>query len=375
MLWDPADSEPDDTDTVISDQGADDTLPLGENGPEVEEKEGETTLPSKEAIIKQFGEEFGRDILSYLQQRTQLPKAKPGKKELWNAPVDEDTIFARAKELWKKYREREPSPDRPSRTFDKASFERAVFGMEVTRAPTRKSSSSFDRSAFEKAVFGQQTVQYDEQCLDSDDWTQVDEEEEIVLSNAGKSTTYSIDRTSLRAESPNKQRRQIETPSQPVRTPSRSSVTVSERKGLAAKGKENSQGKVMSGLIIAPSDEEDDYLDSTPAIMSAKGSIISISSVTPESSPLIKSAQRSVISISSAAPSSGREKRLSSPLRTKSQHFGIMNDDDDEEEDNDDDDDDDDDVIIIEKRNDTKGLKCGDPGYRCTKAFCFTCVA
>jgi len=88
VLWDPADSEPDDTDTVISDQGADDTLPLGENGPEVEEKEGETTLPSKEAIIKQFGEEFGRDILSYLQKRKQLPKAKPGKNEILNAPVD-----------------------------------------------------------------------------------------------------------------------------------------------------------------------------------------------------------------------------------------------------------------------------------------------
>ena len=32
-------------------------------------------------------------------------------------------------------------------------------------------------------------------------------------------------------------------------------------------------------------------------------------------------------------------------------------------------------VMFFEKRNDTKGLKCGDPGYRCTKAFCFTCVA
>lgn len=359
MLWDPADSEPDDTDTVISDQGVDESLQLEDLATE-DEKE-ETMLPSEETIINQFGEEFGRDILSYLQQRTQLPKVKPGKKEVWTAPADEDTIFARAAELWKRYRERQPSPDRPSRTFDKASFERAVFGMEVT--PT----TSVSRSAFEEAVFGKQSIRNDGQDLDSDDWTEFGEEEEAKINNAGTLMTYAVDRTPLRIESPKVKRRQIETPIKPtVRTPSRNSVPRSARRGLSAKARDDSRGKVVSGLIIAPSDEEDDYLDSTP-IMSAKKSVISISLVTPECSPLIKSAKRSVISISSASPSPARKRMLSSPLKAKSQFIGIVNDDEVEEEDKA--------AMFFDKRNDTKGLKCGDPGYRCTKAFCFTCVA
>ena len=368
MLWDPADSEHDDTDTIVSDQEVDEPLPLGDLAA-VDGKE-ETTLPSEEAIINQFGEEFGRDILSYLQQRTQLPKSKPGKKEVWTAPADEDTIFARATELWKRYRERQPSPERTSRTFDKTSFERAVFGMEVT-APTAPTAptvqTSISRSAFEEAVFGQQSLQYNEHDSDSDDWTEVDEEQEARANNAGKLTSYEIDRTPLRDESPNRKRPRIETPIKLVRTPSRSSVTGSMRRGLSAKARDESRGKIVSGLIVAPSDDEEDYLDSTPAIMSAKRSVISISSVTPESSPVIKSGKRSVISVSSAVRSSGRERSVSSPLRTKSRYIRIMDDDDDEEEDND--------VIIIEKGKDTKGRTCGDPGYRCTKAFCFTCVA
>ena len=365
MLWDPADSEHDDTDTIVSDQGVDEPLQREELAA-VDGNE-ETTLPSEEAIINHFGEEFGRDILSYLQQRTQLPKSKPGKKEVWTAPADEDTIFARATELWKRYRERQPSPEKCSRTFDKASFERAVFGMEVTAPTTSTAATSTSRSAFEEAVFGQQSVQYDDHDSDSDDWTEVDEEEEARINNAGKLTSYAVDRIALRDESPNRNRPRIETPSKLVRTPSHSSDTGSVRRGLSAKARDDSRRKVVSGLIVAPSDEEDDYLDLTPAIMSARKSVISISSVSPESSPVINSEKRSVISISSAVRSSGRERSVSSsPLRTKCRHIRIMDDDDDEEEDND--------VIIIEKGNDTKGKTCGDPGYRCTKAFCFTCV-
>jgi len=371
VLWDPADSEHDDTDTIVSDQEVDEPLPL-EDVAAVNGKE-ETTLPSEEAIINQFGEEFGRDILSYLQQRTQLPKSKPGKKEVWTAPANEDTIFARATELWKRYRERQPSPERTSRTFDKTSFERAVFGMEVT-APAPPASpttptvpTGTSRSAFEEAVFGQQSVQYNEHDSYSDEWTEVDDEQEARANNAGELTSYEVDRTPLRDESPNRKRPQIETPIKLVRTPSRSSVTGSMRRGLSAKARDESEGNMVSGLIVASSDEEEDYLDSTPAIMSAKRSVISISSVTPESSPVIKSGKRSVISVSSVVRSSGRERSVSSPLRTKSRYIRIMDDDDDEEEDND--------VIIIEKGNDTKGRTCGDPGYRCTKAFCFTCVA
>ena len=352
VLWDPADSEPDDTDTIISDQAVNEPLPLG---PFPAEGTEQKKLPSEDAIIKQFGEEFGRDILSYLQQRTQVPKTKPGKNEVWTAPAEEDAIFARATELWRRYCEIRPSPERPSRTFDKASFERAVFGMEVS-PPTATS-----RSAFDEAVFGQQNVLDNDHDSDSDDWTETDEDEEnVIVNNPAGLTTCVVDHGTLLDESPNKKRLQMETPGKLARTPSITSVTRPVRRGLSAKGRDESRGNVISGLIVAASDEEEDYLESSPA-KSAKGrkrSVASISAVSPESSPDIKSGKRSIISISSAAP----EPSMSSPNRSRTQHLRIQ---DDEEEDDD---------VTIEKGNDTKGRTCGDVGYRCTKAFCFTCV-
>ena len=143
-LWDPLDSETDDTDDPSSEHGGPDELlqyypsHQQEQASEVEEQ---STLPSEEEIIKQFGEEYGRDIVHYLQHRNSSTNTKGGKAQLWLGLKDEEMIFSRAKELWKQYRMR-PSPVKQGR-FDKDSFEKAVFGSAV-----------FSKSSFEQAVFG-----------------------------------------------------------------------------------------------------------------------------------------------------------------------------------------------------------------------------
>jgi hypothetical protein len=139
ILWatdsDPEDDEPPHTPKV--------EVPL--DGPaQVDE-----SLPSEEEIIKQFGEEYGREILGFLQQRRTAGQGARGG-DMWKPREDEEAVFARANEIWAAYTarraaERAAAPDEDEeeeRVFDKASFERAVFGICGDKT-------------FEEVIFGQ----------------------------------------------------------------------------------------------------------------------------------------------------------------------------------------------------------------------------
>ena len=104
----------------------------------------DVNLPSEEEIIERFGEQYGRDILSYLKQRNSTQSSTSNKTHLWSGPEGEAEIFEQATLRWKEWREKQAAPMQ-TRRFDKDSFERAVFG----------DMSEAARTAFEEAVFGQ----------------------------------------------------------------------------------------------------------------------------------------------------------------------------------------------------------------------------
>jgi hypothetical protein len=289
----------------------------------------EKNLPCEEDVLKLFGEENGRGILEYLQQRTNVRAQNTGNKGLWAGVTDEEAIFTRAKELWREYRMRKPSLQKPERKFDKESFDRAVFGASVAA-----------RTAFEEAVFGQSMK------FGTDGWTDDDEDEEAKFNNKRRSAKHAVGNevwgSSPRSVKHNKRGQddnQMLTPRKRPRTPTHKSVVGSSPAGLSAKAKEKLRGNVISGLIIDASDDDEiDILTSPSVKATRKNSLKEI----PET-PLLTKERRIV--------SSPSEPKGSQKVRTV----------------------DDADVIIMDGLNTQE--KCGQVGYRCTKAFCFKCIA
>ena len=416
VLWDPTDSDPDE-------EEEDDTTPLspartkhedfppsattGVGSPQMND-EG---LPSEEEIIKQFGEEYGREILTYLHQRkaSTTASSKSGRRDLWKPPQDEEVIFSRAKELWREFRvkraaataaaNRERSPER---VFDKASFERAVFGLCNSKAfeemvfgqvfglqqreEKRERGNAKEvecgegglhdaKNAFEEAVFGQK-LDFEEAVFghtlnsEEDDWTDGDvvesnekfeskqdgavKEENRVI-DVGALTTYTVDDPTTRGSL---QEQTILPPRLTVaRTPEiidlttpspiqRSRTTPPKRS--SRNGSATSQNKlrkpVISGLVVDASDEEEDFFSTSPSTRSS--------------------------GVDRAKPPSPRRRMIRTESDDEKNVTGIKN------------------VInfISEKQvenmqekkvddgGDTLG-RCGDVGYRCSKAFCFQCIA
>ena len=429
-LWDPIDSEPE------YDEEEDELVePLVEEyTPEIVIPQEEPKMPSEQEILKQFGEEYGREILAYLQQRNSSVPVKTVKNDLWTGPADEDVIFNRAKELWRQYQLQRPSSvSSHTRKFDKDSFERAVFGS--FESAVFGASGPRSRTAFEEVVFGQQRLQHDwtdeeegvfgqqREWMEEIDggfkqhrqgqtnfediifgqhqqeWIDVEEatlgqqasqrrinEEEARINSGGRSTRYAIDELSLeskprRTESPIRKR--TETPAtnrKRIYTPSSKSVIreSSSTRTMSARAKEKLRGNVVSGLIIDGSDEEEeDFFSQTPVKSTVKERN---GPETPFWSK-IGMGNHSPLKMTSQSPLNMRRsqngktvddgmRRSQSPLklrsrgssRVRSQSVKTV-----------DDDGDDDDIIILDIF-DTNG-KCGDVGYRCSKAFCFKCVA
>jgi Centromere protein Scm3 len=144
VLW-ATDSDPEDDENVASPHNAKVETPPPDVAPELQS----SGLPSEEEIIKQFGEEYGREILGFLQQRKTAGQASRGG-DMWRPREDEEAVFARANEIWAAYSarraaERAAAPDEDEgeeRVFDKTSFERAVFGICSDKT-------------FEEIIFGQ----------------------------------------------------------------------------------------------------------------------------------------------------------------------------------------------------------------------------
>ena len=148
VLW-AADSDPDDDDNSPPPPNRKVEGSVARDvSPKVDAK-GDPGLPSEEEIMKQFGEDYGREILQYLQQRQTSGKGSRGE-DMWKPPEDEEAVFARASEIWAVYRAKRAAVRAPAhgdneeegREFDKASFERAVFGI-------------CSENTFEEIVFGQ----------------------------------------------------------------------------------------------------------------------------------------------------------------------------------------------------------------------------
>jgi len=416
VLWDPLDSDPDE-------EGEDDVPRLSplrtkqENLPlTVTTGVGSPTkkdqgLPSEEDIIKQFGEEYGREILSYLQQRkgSLTASSKSGRRDLWTPPEDEDVIFSRAKELWREFHakraaaaaavNREGSPER---VFDKASFERAVFGMCSSKAfeemvfsqgfglqqgeeegasgngkkfEHEKGKSKDAKSTFEEAVFGQMFDFEEAICgrklhSEENDWTDHDvveltgrserKQHDVVkkenrLTDAGRLTTYTVDDPMTRSSPPVQMilpphstfRRKPEiidlttpSPINPYRNPS--TQTSSRNRSVTSRNK--LRKFVISGLVVHASDEEDDYFRTSPSTRSS--AVDSVKSPSPRSR---------VIRIQS-----GDEENVAGIKKKVVEFISVKH------------------VENLQKNVDDGGdtpAHCGDVGYRCSKAFCFQCVA
>jgi hypothetical protein len=353
-LWEPIDSEQDDYDELdtlpSSDQGEPNEAEIMEYGlPENVVQPDDPILPSEEEIIKQFGEEYGRDIMQYLKDRNSALNVKSRRSQLWKGPEDEERIFTRAKELWRRYRMMRPSPVK-SALFDKESFERAVFGAKMTA-----------RTAFEKAVFGQQSSQgedsydeeddysdYDEETDDNNvlpdyDFEFLDEDEERRINDLGRPVTYAVDPIELSSPPSQSKRQQIkkaESPEKQRSTPSLNTVSRSPLR-LSAKAKERLRGNVVSGLIVDATDDEADILPFTPSVKKR------IQMNSPRETP------------KSPLHLAGKSRKSSTPntLKEKTQIIRARDSD-----------------IIVDEDVDTKRT-CGDLGYRCTKTFCFKCVS
>ena len=429
-LWDPIDSEPE------YDEEEEDELPepdVEEYTPETVIPQEEPKLPSEEDILKQFGEEYGREILAYLQQRnSSSAPMKSGKNDLWTGLADEDSIFTRAEELWRQFQlKRPPSTSSQPRKFDKESFERVVFGS--FESAVFGVSGPGSRTAFEEAVFGQRQRQRQQDWTDEEDgvfgqrewrteekdggfkqdrhgetnfeeiifgkrqqeWIDVEEtaagqqpsqertkDEEARINSAGRLTTYAVDEWSpspkpRRTESPIRKR--TETPitnRKLIRTPSSKGIfrESSSTRRMSAHAKEKLRGSVVSGLVIDGSDdEEEDFFSQTPVKSTVKEGI---KSETPFWSK-IGMGSHSPLTTRSLSPLKPRSqsvktaddgmRRSQSPLKMRSRSSSKVRSQsvktvDDEED------------IVILDIFDTEG-ECGDVGYRCSKAFCFICVA
>jgi Centromere protein Scm3 len=233
VLWEPIDSEDDDDEEIFSEPGP--TL-INENN------HTNNDLPSEESIIAQFGDKYGKDIITFLKSK----RNENGHKELWRGPDDEDIIFTRAKELWNQYQLNKPSPIN-SKKFDKESFEKAVFGNVHVQQAT-----------FEDLVFGEMwklnSKWHEESEEDMDDIKSIsmDKKEDITI-----------------LETPPRKR---------LRTPSVKSTSTPSR--LSAKAKEKLRGNVVSGLVVDASDEEDDFLASTSPSVRAR--VPQTRQITPE---------------------------------------------------------------------------------------------
>ena len=436
-LWDPQDSEResenDESDVEIIDRFPVKSIPSPKR-----EVNREESLPAEEEIIQRFGEQYGRDILSYLRQRTSTNRTS-SKAHLWSGPEGEAQIFERAKEKWKEWRAK-PAQQAKERQFDKESFEKAVFGAltgarrsafeEAVFGQVKQERDEDDEgtgfdgdAAFEQAVYGQrvafkeenkereiidlvdeideeQTGEFDkllsaqsdggvkiekddvdveereneletipneipelqategehdwfidefddpklkvnetiahEKANDEYDIFDEDQEDEINDDNAEDEMDLSPARTKdiidLITPSPRKRSQTSDrlsenrrpthdrTPTKRTRTPSSRSLLSSTLR-RTAQTKDNARKNVVSGLIIDASDEEDDFF-------------------------LLTSSARALPRSKTSTPKSLRQ--LSLPIDSSQS-------------------------VTILSSDDTKG-KCGDKGYRCTKAFCFSCI-
>ena len=191
------------------------------------------------------------------------------------------------------------------------------------------------------------------------------DEHDEKLGDDGRLTIHTIDQSSLRRKTESPIRNRTETPTtdqKRTRTPSNKSISrqSSSTRKMSAQAKEKFVGNVISGLIIDGSDEEEeDFFSQTPVKSTVKKetkaeipfwSRIGMGIHSPlrmtNHSPLTMRRSRSVKSVDD-------DMTTSESVKTA--------------------DDDDDDVIILDSF-DTNG-KCGVVGYRCSKAFCFKCVA
>jgi len=417
VLWDPLDSDQDEEedDAVprlsparTRQENFPPTVTTGVRSPTMKD-EG---LPSEEDIVKQFGEEYGREILTFLQQRKAsiTASSKSGRRDLWKPPEDEDVIFSRAEELWREFRakraaaavtaNRERSPER---VFDKASFERAVFGMCSSTAfegicfgqafglqqEDEESGRGIGKaveygegelkdakSAFEEAVFGQK-LDFEETIFghklhsEEDDWTDDDVveltgqfkrkqhavvKEENWPTDAGRLTTYSVDDPTTRSSPPvqttlpssstlprKPEIIDLTTPSPINRYRNPSTKTSSRNRSTTSRNK--LRKFIVSGLVIDASDEEDDYFSTSPSTRS--------SAVDGAKSPSPRTRRMTGIE-------SGDQENVTG-IKEKVIDFISVN-----RGEN------------LQKNVDDGGdtpAHCGDVGYRCSKAFCFQCVA
>jgi len=447
-LWDPLDSEADDDETPpserVPEEEDDDQLvhyypPRHERTPAPDEQppapedeqQQETKLPSEQEIIKQFGEQYGRDILAYLQERNSSTKnttttKEGGKSLLWHGLKDEESIFARAKELWKQYRMRRPSPVKHAR-FDKDTFERAVFGS---------TAAGFSKSAFEEAVFGhvlregwggeedkleeRQTkgsfheVVFGQGSLDDDvvkeesagggflgeqsfekgvfekrTFDEIvfgqrhvaeapDEDEERGLDLGGPLTTSTIDDEEIqptpqkdykaqRIESPVTKREVIllDTPIRTSTPPTKGPLSSTKKQSTARK-KGRGRTNIVTGLVVNASDEEDDFFSSitspSPSIKLKRNATRSVSST-----PIVLIARERSPSTSSSVKGRTAAQTSEKDAGEEVQIAGLGTREEPFTTDGDTSE------LTTKKNIDTKA-SCGDIGYRCTKPFCFKCI-
>jgi Centromere protein Scm3 len=341
-LWDQFESETNDTETL--NQGIDEVEDDPGGRKEGDQSELPPSLPSEETIIKQFGEEYGRGILAYLRNQTSVA-AKSGRQDFWAGLDDEEAIFSRAKELWRKI-QMEQSAHVEERKFNKESFERAVFGLNMGSV-----------MSFEDVVFGQ---------LNANEWTddnetkydaEYDENEdnnyeswEIYTTNDTSNVLPDTSEMECHTDPWNDS---YHTPRKRLRTPS----YLHSRKSpgsvhsiLSVTAKEKLRGSVVSGLI-ATSDEENDLFDIT-------SSPLCDSKLHPiNDSPLIPK----------VTPNSRR--KICIRDEDKDEEFIQMRNENDDKECQD--------ISVSQEVIDSgeRKAECGDIGYRCTKAFCFTCVS
>lgn len=383
----------------------------------IKKESAHNNLPSEEEIIQRFGEQYGRDILTYLKQRSSSSSTSHSKTHLWSGPEGEAEIFERAKEKWKVWRARRTQRTQ-ERKFDKESFEKAVFGALTgsrrsafeeavfgqveEKGEDTDEDGGFDRAAvFEKVVFGQklafkeeradrevielldddiededsvnivekepdfdklmfehnhssdgthapETFEEDEndadnQCnatideMNSDDLDKVklenparpiphqfidlqdevdeideDDDEIIVLPPPGSKDIINL-------ITPSPQRPPSTTrnpPKDPSLTPIKRTRTPSSALRRSTHPTRTHRPNIISGLVIDASDQEDDFFLLTSSAHATR-------TITPKSLPV-------------------KRPENASP------------------------------IILIDS-DDTK-VKCGTKGYRCTKAFCFTCI-
>jgi hypothetical protein len=175
------------------------------------------------------------------------------------------------------------------------------------------------------------------------------DKEERNINNDGQSTSYTVDDECIRPP----KRKHTETPMR-NRTPSSKNVTRGSARKLSVHRKEKLRGNVVSGLIINGSDEENDFFNSSPCVKKKQKKKIGVDERIIPETPLPRTERGCNVSKEEASIYKGRSHTVSAV------DDGIIKDVED---------------IQILNKFDTKSGKCGDKGYRCSKAFCFACVA